>query len=454
MTSGSAPPGLDADANGTGSLCGWGKVARPGRQEFAEDLESASKGAVLFRGLGRSYGDASLPPPSRPIAIATPRADRLLAFDAETGRVRAEAGIALRELNRLFLPRGWFVPVTPGTQHVTLGGMVAADVHGKNHHVDGCFGRHVTSLRVRTGEGRLLECSRETERELFLATLGGMGLTGHVLDAEFVMKRVPSPWIVRETVRVPDVGGFVDALQSAASRWPYTVGWIDCLSRGSDLGRGVLIAGRFAEPHEAPSHAPKPRRIVDVPFDLPGFVLRGTTVRAFNALYFGAHRTNWERSVIGAERFFYPLDAVGEWNRMYGRRGFTQYQCVLPARGARDGARRLLDRLTSRGGASFLCVIKDCGPEGDGLLSFPMRGTSIAVDIPLRDDTQALVDALNELVLAEGGRVYLAKDLLTRPEHFRAMEPRLGAFQEARRCYDPRLTIRSALSVRLFGDPA
>ncbi len=433
-------------------VAGWGNIARPGHEVFAEDLVLASRDAVLFRGLGRSYGDASLPPPGSPVVIATPRADRLLAFDPRTGILRAEAGVSLAELNRLFLPRGWFVPVTPGTQYVTLGGMVAADVHGKNHHVDGCFGRHVTRLRMRTGDGRVLDCSPETEPDLFRATIGGMGLTGHVIEVEVRMRSVPSPWIVRETVRVPNIDGFVDALQNAATRWPYTVGWIDCLTRGEELGRGVLITGRFAEPAEAPTSRHVPRKVRDLPFNLPSFVLSHSSVRLFNAFLFRSHTTSWRRDVVTADRFFYPLDSIGRWNRMYGARGFTQYQCVLPAANARAAARRFLDRLTASGAASFLCVIKDCGPQGDGILSFPMRGTSIAVDIPMRDGTQALVDALNELVIAEGGRIYLAKDLLTRPEHFRAMEPRLAEFDAVRRRYDPRRTIRSALSIRLLGD--
>jgi decaprenylphospho-beta-D-ribofuranose 2-oxidase len=409
-----------------------------------------SADAVLFRGLGRSYGDSSLPPASRPVAGSTLLADRVLAFDESTGLVRAEAGLCLADLIRMVRPHGYFPPVVPGTQFVTLGGMVAADVHGKNHHQDGTFGAHVTGLRVRVADGRILDCGPDRETDLFRATIGGMGLTGHVLEVEFHLRRTQSPWILAEYDRMPDIDAFADGLKASARSWPFTLGWIDCLSRGRSLGRGVLMRGRWATPEEAPTEAPRPRRRPSVPFVLPGFVLNPWTVRAFNASYYHAPRAR--RGVVHPEEFFHPLDAIGDWNRLYGPRGFTQYQCVLPEAAGPGAARRFLETLTARGGASMLCVIKDCGDEGSGLLSFPKRGISIACDLPIRDDTQALVDALNERVIAEGGRIYLAKDAFTRPEHFRAMEPRLEAFLALRREWDPEGRIRSAQSVRLFGD--
>jgi FAD/FMN-containing dehydrogenase len=425
-------------------------VALPATERRSEDLEWLTERAPLSRGLGRSYGDSSLPPPSEPWAASTLLADRVLAFDAETGRVRAEAGLALADLLEVLGRRGYFPPVVPGTRFVTLGGMLAADVHGKNHHVDGCFGAHVSALRVRVGDGRVLDCGPERERGLFRATLGGMGLTGHVLEVEFQARRVPSPWVVAENERIADIDAFIEGLKASGRSWPFTMGWIDCLSGGRKLGRGILMRGRWAEPGEAPSSPPAPRRAPGVPFVLPGFVLSPWTVRAFNSLYYHAPRS-W-RGIAHPHAFFHPLDAISDWNRLYGPRGFTQYQCVLPEAAGPGAARRFLETLTRRGGASMLCVIKDCGAEGIGTLSFPRPGISIACDIPIRDDTQALVDALNERVLAEGGRVYLAKDLFTRGEHFRAMEPRLPAFQEVRRAFDPEGRIRSAQSVRLFGD--
>jgi decaprenylphospho-beta-D-ribofuranose 2-oxidase len=434
------------------TLSGWGGLGVPGSEILSEDLERITKGAVLSRGLGRSYGDSSLPPPGTTAVVGTVLADRILAFDPATGVVRAEAGLSLRELNRVFMPRGYFPPVTPGTMFVTLGGMVAADVHGKSHHRVGCFGAHVRALKMRLADDRIVECSRELNPDLFRATLGGMGLTGHILEVEFTLSRIPSPWVLCESERVPDIDAFLAGLKDASARWPFTMGWIDCLSRGKAMGRGILMRGRWAEPAEAPRGFPKPKARLTVPFLLPEWLLGRWSMRVFNEVIYRGHVTRLRRRVWHPESFWYPLDAILHWNRMYGRRGFTQYQCVLPSEGGLAAARRFLELLSSRGGASFLCVIKDCGPEGEGLLSFPRPGVSIALDMAVRNDTQAIVDALNERVIAEGGRVYLAKDTFTRPEHFRAMEPRLGEWQRIRRTWDPVGRLKSAQSVRLLGD--
>jgi FAD/FMN-containing dehydrogenase len=298
-----------------------------------------------------------------------------------------------------------------------------------------------------------MECSRKQESELFRATLGGMGLTGHILEVEFQMARVPSPWIVAETERVANIDAFMTGLKEAGESWPMTVGWIDCLSRGSSMGRGILMRGRWAGAGEAPPSFPQPLRRVTVPFTLPDFVLSRFTVRAFNEVFYRSHSKARRRRIVHPESWFYPLDAILNWNRIYGRRGFTQYQCLLPQQRGHQAARAFLELLTSKGGASFLCVIKDHGPEGDGLLSFPMPGISIALDIAVRSDTQAIIDALNECVIAAGGRIYLAKDGFTRPHHFRAMEPRLAEWERVRKRWDPTGRIRSAQSARVLGDP-
>lgn len=455
------------------TLSGWGRLPAPGREVLSEDLAAITEGAVLTRGLGRSYGDAALPPPGVREIPASPLADRLLAFhpegsgsDARTALLRAEAGLSLERIVRTFLPRGWFVPVTPGTRSVTLGGMVAADVHGKNHHVAGTIGRHVTRLTLRLASGEIVSCSREHESDLFRATLGGMGLTGHILEVELRMVRVPSPWIEAESFPVPDVVAFVEALKESGRDWPFTVGWIDCLTpgrRGRPPGRGILDRGRWAAPERAPSRPPAPKRTLSVPVVAPGWLLNPLTIRGFNALYYhrsliwglrGRDRTR--RGIVHPETFFYPLDALRHWNRLYGPRGFTQYQCVLPddaEGGPAAAAARFLEVLTAAGGASFLCVIKDCGPEGEGVLSFPRPGISIAVDLPVRDGTPELVAALDERVIAEGGRIYLAKDAFTRAESFRAMEgERLDELARIRDRYDPERRLRSAQSVRVLGD--
>jgi FAD/FMN-containing dehydrogenase len=438
-------------------LSGWGLLFAPGRELLDEDLErlTANDAITLSRGLGRAYGDSALPAPGGIDVAGTRLADRILSWDPETGLLRAEAGLALIELNRLFLNRGWFTPVTPGTAFVTLGGMVAADVHGKNHHVNGCFGAHVTQLRIRVADGRVIDCSPTEEPDLFHATVGGMGLTGHILEVEFPMQRVSSPWIYGESERIPNIDAFTEGLTKAAEDYPATMGWLDCLSTGKSMGRGILYRGRWATPDEAPDKPVRAKKRITFPLTPPSFLLNSLSIRAFNAVLYRSHIPRIKRGVQHPEVFYYPLDKIRRWNRMYGRKGFTQYQCVLPRAAGPDAARRFLEVLTKAGGASFLCVIKDCGPEGKGILSFPRPGMSIALDIPVRSNTQALVDRLNEATIAEGGRIYLAKDQFTRADHFAEMEgERLTRFMEIRRTWDPGLKIRSAQSVRLFGDPA
>jgi len=438
------------------SITGWGRhPVVEGSEILSEDLEDATRDARLTRGLGRSYGDSSLPAKPADRVAGTRLADRLLAFDPETGRLRAEAGLSLAKLHAIFLPRGWASPVAPGTEHVTLGGMVAADVHGKNHHRAGSFGEHVRALRMRVADGRVLEVTDESEPELFRATLGGMGLMGHVLEVELDLERIPSPWLVEASERVGSLDELLARLRAASEEWPFSVAWADVLARGARLGRGIVIGGRWAEAHEAPRALPRRRFTPVLPFDLPGFVWSRPAMRAFNALWYRRHPRGRRQRIVAPGRFFHPLDAVRSWNRAYGKHGMTQYQAVLPREASDTGMRRLFEILAGSGEGTFLCVVKDFGREGRGLLSFPRPGLTLSVDVPVRGErTQALVDRLNEVVLEAGGRVYLAKDAFTRPEHFRVMERRLAAFLDMRRKWDPEGRLASAQSVRLFGDRA
>jgi decaprenylphospho-beta-D-ribofuranose 2-oxidase len=436
------------------TLSGWGRLPVPGHELVGEDLEASTRGAVLSRGLGRSYGDSSLPARPSDKIVGTRLADRVLGFDPATGVLHAEAGLSLAELNRLSMPRGRFTPVTPGTKFVTLGGMVASDVHGKNHHREGCFGAHVTALKMRLASDEIVECGPEREPELFWATVGGMGLTGHILEVTARLHTIPTSWIWCESSRVGSLDEYMSALAEAAPKWPMTVGWIDCLARGKRLGRGILMAGRWAEPGEAPAAAPRSPRPKNFPVELPNWALNDFTGGTFNTLVYWKHlRRRWA-GVMHPDAFFYPLDVILNWNRAYGSRGFTQYQCVLPRRAGAAAVREFMELLTKLGGASPLCVIKDCGPEGQGLLSFPLEGTSIAVDMAVTSRTQTIVDRLNEMVIAAGGRIYLTKDRFTRAAHFRAMEPRLPRFEAARDRFDPGRRLKSAQSVRVLGDPA
>jgi decaprenylphospho-beta-D-ribofuranose 2-oxidase len=438
----------------TGVIKGWGGLGVPGRELVGEDLAALTDGAVLTRGLGRSYGDASLPPPGVGTVAGSRLADRLLAFDDRTGVLRAEAGFALHTLADLFLPRRWFTPVSPGTWYVTLGGMVASDIHGKNHHVAGTIGDHVRALKMRLASGEIAEVSREAHPDLFRATLGGMGLTGHILEVELQLERLSSPWIWRESVKVPDLDSLLSGLEESAS-WPQTVAWIDTLATGRHLGRGHLMRGRWALPEEAPPGLPRRGLQPTVPVEAPSWVLNDVSMRLFNIAFYNKQVPPFVAGPVTPHSWFAVLDSVKHWSRAYGRRGFTQHQAVFPKEGGLDVVKRYLERLAHRGGTGFLCVVKDCGAEGEGLLSFPRPGMSVALDLPVNDGIQGLIDELNRYVLDHGGRIYLTKDAFTRRDHFQAMEAaRLPAFEEVRRRYDPDLRLRSALSVRLLGDPA
>ena len=431
-------------------LRGFGNYPAIDAWELRSDaLASSTEQAVLSRGLGRSYGDAALPPAdsARPVAT-TDLADRLLEFEPESGLLRAEAGLSLAELARVFLPQGWFTPVSPGTAHVTLGGMVAADVHGKNHHRAGTLGQHVESLRMRVASGRVLDVSRREEPELFRATLGGMGLTGHILEVVLRLERVPSAWIWRESEQVSDAAALLWALREAGRDWPMTVGWLDT---SHARGRGIVMRGRWAAVEEAPPAQPRAPRAPGVPFMAPRGLANRYTIGIANAFWYTVHGATPRAGLVTPHSWFWPLDAIRDWPRAYGPRGFTQYQCLIPY----DAAllTELLARFRRAGGSSFVTVVKDCGAQGEGLLSFPKPGVTLALDIPIHPTrTRALVDQLNELVLEHGGRIYLAKDAFTRPEHFRAMYPELGAWLELRRKWDPDRRISSAQSRRLLGD--
>jgi decaprenylphospho-beta-D-ribofuranose 2-oxidase len=445
-----APPALE-------KIGGWGRhPVREGRVVRPERLMLPG-GAVplLPRGLGRAYGDAAVPASAEGLVIETARADRILDFDPASGLLTCEAGLSLAEILRVFLPRGWFLPVTPGTKFVTVGGCVATDVHGKNHHRDGSFGGFVERLRLRVADGRLVDCGPRVERELFLSTVGGMGLTGLIVEVTFRLRRVESPWMVLDAKPVEGLDEMLDGLRASARDWTYTVGWIDGLARGRALGRGVLMRGRHASQRESGGRRPRPRRALRVPWDAPEWLLNPAFMRLFNRLYHARHGTMREPGLVSCEQFFYPLDALHEWNRLYGARGFLQYQCALPRAAGTAPVRALLAMLAAREAASFLAVIKDFGPDAEAYLSFPLPGTTLSLDLPYRGpDTEALVHELNRTVIQAGGRIYLAKDAVTRAEDFALMMPRLDQWKALRDRWDPDRRFRSAQSVRLFGDPA
>lgn len=419
-------------------LSGWGRypvaecaVSTPRDEDDLRKLKIG--GPLIARGNGRSYGDSAFNPAQ---TVDMRHFNRMLAFDPATGQITVEAGVILGDLVAAMLPRGWFPPVTPGTKFVTIGGMIAADVHGKNHHRHGSFGAFVDWMDVMQPDGTVVRASRDDNPDLYHWTIGGMGLTGVILRAAFKMIRVESGWIRQTLIPAPDLDAAMAAFD-AAHGVTYSVAWIDCLATGARMGRSLVMLGEHARVTDLPpkkARAPfvTPRKIkLTVPFDAPGFALNSFTVRAFNAVYYRKGVLSAGESLVDWDAFFYPLDAIGHWNRIYGRRGFAQFQCVLPLAASRDGLRALLQEISLSGQGSFLSVIKRFGPQ-DSRISFPMEGYTLALDFPMTPRTLPLLDRLDRITIDHGGRFYLAKDSRLRPETLRAADPRMVAFHDWR----------------------
>ncbi len=434
------------------TLTGWGRTAQAtmevGRPERPRDLAAlladANGTSVIVHGAGRSYGDAALNEGGR--AILTQRLSRMLSFNEKTGRLVCEAGVTFADLMRVFLPRGFCVPVTPGTAFATIGGAVATDVHGKNHDRVGSFGDHIEWIELLTADGRTVRLSPKARPALFAATIGGMGLTGIIVAVCFRMVRVPSAGMHVQERRIADLDAFLAAFEEIRSTVEYSVGWIDALARGKSLGRGILETAAVADAGPPRQSKGSRRR---VPIDLPGVALNPVTVGVFNDRYYRRVPVEGRDCVLTAERFFYPLDAVRDWNRIYGKRGFYQFQCVIPDAAAEDGIRRALEAISDARSASFLAVLKTLGGEGRGMLSFPMRGYTLALDFPRRSGVEALLDRLESITLDHGGRIYLAKDAVLSPVGFARMYPRCDALREILTDIDPDGRFQSDMSRRL-----
>jgi decaprenylphospho-beta-D-ribofuranose 2-oxidase len=359
----------------------------------------------------------------------------------------------------VFLPRGFFPPVTPGTRFVTLGGSLAADVHGKNHHRDSSLASHVTNFDLMIASGEVMRCSREENSALFWATIGGMGLTGVILELELRMRRVESAYLDGETIRAGNIDAAIEAFERTDAQYGYSVAWIDCSSSKAALGRSVLNVGNFATLDRLPRNLAqdplitRPRLSPFVPFDLPGFVLNSLTLRAFNAAVYAFQRDKAAHTFFDWDSFFYPLDSIRNWNRIYGKRGFVQYQCVWPPDESRAGLVEVLEAISRSGRGSFIAVLKKFGAQ-DGLLSFPMPGYTLALDFAVNDGLLEFLDSIDAMVLKRGGRVYLAKDARMSAETFRAMYPNLATWQAAKAIADPDNRFSSSLSRRLGMYPA
>ena len=408
---------------------------------------------VLGRGLGRSYGDGAQN--SGGVIADGPSAIGVTSFDPELGRVSVKAGTSLDQLMEWFVPLGWFVPVTPGTRQVTVGGAIAADIHGKNHHQAGSWCNHVEAFRIMIGSGDVINVSVATDPDLFWATAGGMGLTGVILEADIRMKKIETSRLVVDTDRAKDLDAVMDLMVTGDAEYDYSVAWIDLAATGAQLGRSVLDRGRFATVNELPSKMrPDPLAFVSnslatVPGIFPSGLLNKLTVRAFNELWFRKAPEKRRDSVQSITQFFHPLDLVGDWNRIYGPRGFLQWQYVVPD-SATEVVRQTIEELSSTGVSSFLAVLKRFGAGNEGHLSFPEAGWTLALDIPIGDQRLGpMLDRLDETVVGAGGRIYLAKDSRVRAELMPAMYPRLEQWRSVKARVDPKTRFQSDLGRRL-----
>lgn len=411
------------------TLHGWGRYPRSEcalvepncRAGFAQAL---SRGAVIARGMGRSYGDSAL----GATVLSTRYWNHLQAFDEATGILRCAAGVTLDDIVRTYAPRGWFLPVTPGTRFVSVGGAIASDVHGKNHHRVGTFTEHVLELDVLLGDGQCVTASRTNHPDLFHATCSGMGLTGVILAAAVQLTRIPSCDIVQSTLKLPNLEAALAAFEEYAES-SYTVAWIDSTARGAKLGRSILYVGEH-DPTGSLS-LPTPTRVT-VPLEAPSWLTSGPFMRAFNRLYYMRARTSASTRRMPLTDYFYPLDSVLHWNRLYGSNGLVQYQFVLPLSSAARGLREMLQVIGDSRLGSCLAVLKRFGPSNANLLSFPMEGYTLAVDFLAGNAQLALLERLDSMVLDYGGRIYLAKDARMSRKTFQATYPRWHEFEDVR----------------------
>lgn len=438
-------------------LSGWGRhpsadcaVARPRDAEALDRTLAEAPGDLIARGNGRAYGDSAL---NLGLTLDMRGLDRILGFDPVTGQVVAEAGVLLADLIEVFLPRGWFPAVTPGTKFVSIGGAIASDVHGKNHHAHGSFGMFVDWIDVLGPDGEERRACRAENAELFEWTLGGMGLTGVIVRAAIRLTRVQTGWIRQTMHPAADLATAMDLFEHGQDA-TYSVGWIDCLASGAATGRSLVMLGEHARldelgPKERRDRwVQQPRGKKAVPIDFPSFALNSLSVRAFNKLYYVNGRRQAGLALIDYDSYFYPLDAILEWNRIYGRKGFAQFQCVIPLAASKPGLKALLKAIAHSGQGSFLAVLKRMGAQ-QSRFSFPMEGYTLALDFPMRQDTPELFALLEAIAIDHGGRFYLAKDSLLTPERLRQSDGRTAAFTRMREASGAGARFRSLQSERL-----
>lgn len=371
---------------------------------------------VIARGNGRCYGDASL----GEHIFSTKKLNKFISFDRLNGIIECESGVLLSDVLEIAVPQGYFLYVTPGTKFVSVGGAIASDVHGKNHHSEGCFSEYVIEFKLMIENGDIITCSRDDNSDKFWATIGGMGLTGIILSAKFKLKNIQSSYIRQESVKAENLDE-IFRLFEESEKWTYTVAWIDCLQKGKNIGRSILMRGEHAFQHELPQNfRDQPLRLKKkfeptVPFYFPGFVLNAFTVRVFNYFYFKKQSKKEVKNFIDYETFFYPLDFVKDWNKIYGKSGFIQYQMMIPKESGKEGMKKILETIANSGNGSFLAVLKLYGKENpQAYNSFPFEGYSLALDFKVNSKLKKLIEQLDNIVEEYHGRIYLTKDSMSR----------------------------------------
>lgn len=429
-------------------LTSWGKYPQidanvlvpTSTKGFASELH---RGVVdtIARGAGRSYGDSAL----APNVLKTGYLNHFLHFDENQGLLCCEAGVRLAEILKIFVPRGWFIASTPGTKLISVGGAVASDVHGKSHHHEGCFSQQVTELTLLLASGETVICSRNSHPELFRATCGGMGLTGIILDVTFQLRPIRSAYLHETTYKARNLEESLALIEEHEST-SYSVAWIDCVSTGNTMGRSLLMIGEFAEDGRLELSRSNPQ---SVPVDMPGFILNKYSVTAFNSIYYHRVRQYKTERTVHFDPFFYPLDSLHNWNRIYGKGGFTQYQFVIPKSAGYAGMAEILKRIAQSKRGSFLAVLKAFGKANDNYLSFPLEGYTLALDFKIEPGLFALLDELDKIVLDHGGRLYLSKDVRMSEETFKRGYPQWKDFADIRERYGATSVFRSLQSTRL-----
>lgn len=408
-------------------------------KEILEQLHT--KQSVIARGLGRSYGDSALA--SR--LISTKHLDRFIHFDESSGLLTCQSGLSLASILEFFVPKGWFLKVTPGTKFVTVGGAIASDVHGKNHHLDGCFSECVIALKIATVSQDIVECSREQNAELFFATCGGMGLTGIILEATFKLLPIQSSYIEQTTLKAENIQEAL-VLFKEHQMAHYSVAWVDCLATGNQLGRSLIMLGEHAKQG---SLVLKPKTRLSMPFNMPNGLLNAYSIKAFNAYYYQRIRQQKSKQLVDYESFFYPLDGIENWNRMYGKKGFCQYQFVLPKAAGLEGMTEIVKTIAESKRGSFLAVLKAFGKQNKNYLSFPIEGYTLALDFKREPGLFELLDELDQKVLAYGGRIYLTKDSRMSKVMFQQSYASLDKFIKVRQNYEANQRFNSFQSQRL-----